>query len=67
MAANKFLIPSSIVYGPGAVESIGDLVAGLSVKKVLIVTDKVMVQLGNVETVANALKKKKSIMRYSIR
>ena len=58
MAANKFLIPSSIVYGPGAVESIGDLVAGLSVKKVLIVTDKVMVQLGNVETVANALKKK---------
>jgi alcohol dehydrogenase class IV len=58
LAANKFLIPSSIVYGPGAVESIGDLVAGLSVKKVLIVTDKVMVQLGNVETVANALKKK---------
>lgn len=58
MAGTKFLIPSSIIYGPGAVEGIGDLVSGLNVKKVLVVTDKVMVQLGNVETVVNALKKK---------
>lgn len=58
MAGTKFLIPSSIIYGPGSIESIGDLVLGLNVKKVLIVTDKIMVQLGNVETVAAALKKK---------
>jgi alcohol dehydrogenase class IV len=58
LAGTKFLIPSSIIYGPGSIESIGDLVLGLNVKKVLIVTDKIMVQLGNVETVAAALKKK---------
>lgn len=58
MAGIKFLIPSSIVYGPGAVESIGEQVAGQCVKKVLIVTDKIMVQLGNVEIVSKALGKK---------
>ena len=58
MQSVKFLTPSVIVYGAGAVNAVGEETAKLGVKKVLIVTDKIMVQLGNVELVTKSLEAK---------
>lgn len=58
MEAKKFFIPTNIIYGPGSVNSVGEAAANLCLKKVLIVTDKVMIKIGNTDAALNSLKEK---------
>lgn len=52
--ANRFLIPKNIVSGKGAIEEAGSYMKDLGTKA-LIVTDKIMVQIGNVSKVTEML------------
>jgi len=54
--SNVFLVPSKIVSGVGSVHEIGNNIQGKG-SKALLVTDKFMVQFGNVEKVTAALEK----------
>ena len=49
-----FLVPSKILSGVGAINELGANIKGKG-NKALIVTDKFMVQFGNVAKVTNAL------------
>lgn len=53
--AREFIIPGQIVTGAGALQ-MAESALGQFGKKAMIVTDKVMIQLGNCEKVENALK-----------
>lgn len=53
--ANLFLTPAKIISGSSALEDAGSSLATLG-KKALIVTDRMMVQLGNLDKVLNILK-----------
>lgn len=54
--ANQFIMPKQIFYGEGALEQAAPAIAGCG-SKALIVTDPVMVKLGNVRSVTEMLKK----------
>ncbi len=51
---NHFVMPKRLYYGEGALENASDTLAAFG-KKALIVTDPVMVQLGNVKHVTDVL------------
>lgn len=51
---NQFIMPSKVIYGENALENAKPFLSGLG-KKALIVTDKFMVDLGNVKLVTNVL------------
>lgn len=53
--AKEFIIPGQIITGSGALD-MAESVLGKFGKKAMIVTDKVMIELGNCEKVENALK-----------
>ncbi|MGN1191191.1 MAG: iron-containing alcohol dehydrogenase [Dorea sp.] len=53
--AREFIVPGQIITGSGALD-MAESVLGQLGKKAMIVTDKVMIQLGNCEKVENALK-----------
>jgi len=53
---NIFLVPQKILSGQGSIQELGQHIQGKG-KKALIVTDKFMVQFGNVEKVTNVLDK----------
>lgn len=53
--AREFIVPGQIITGSGALD-MAEAVLGQLGKKAMIVTDKVMIQLGNCEKVENALK-----------
>ncbi|MCY6483060.1 iron-containing alcohol dehydrogenase [Clostridium aestuarii] len=54
--ANKFLVPNNIVSGKGAIEEAGNYIKELG-SKALIVTDKIMIEIGNVSKVTDVLEK----------
>ena len=54
--AREFIVPGQIITGSGALTMAEETLKGLG-KKALIVTDKVMIQLGNCAKVETALKK----------
>lgn len=54
--ANQFIMPRHIFYGEGALEQAASAIAGCG-SRALIVTDPVMVKLGNVSSVTEMLKK----------
>ena len=54
MEAKQFLCPPQIFYGEDALELAGEKLADLG-KKALIVTDKMMVQLGYIENLTKVL------------
>lgn len=54
--ANQFIMPGQIFYGEGALEQAAASVAGFG-RKALVVTDSVMVRLGNIDTVTGMLEK----------
>lgn len=54
--AREFIVPGQIITGSGALD-MAESELGRFGKKAMIVTDKVMIQLGNCEKVENALKK----------
>lgn len=51
---NQFIMPSKVIYGENALENAKPFLNGLG-EKALIVTDKFMVDLGNVKLVTNVL------------
>ena len=51
---NQFIMPSKVIYGENALENAKPFLSDLG-KKALIVTDKFMVDLGNVKLVTNVL------------
>lgn len=53
--AKEFIVPGQIITGSGAL-NLAESVLGKLGRKAMIVTDKVMIQLGNCEKVENALK-----------
>ena len=53
--AREFIVPGQIISGSGALNMAEEVLKGLG-KKALIVTDKVMIQLGNCAKVETALK-----------
>lgn len=53
--AKEFIVPGQIITGSGALD-LAESVFGKLGRKAMIVTDKVMIQLGNCEKVENALK-----------
>lgn len=53
--AREFIVPGQIITGSGALTMVEETLKGLG-KKALIVTDKVMIQLGNCAKVETALK-----------
>ena len=53
--AREFIVPGQIITGSGALNMAEETLKGLG-KKALIVTDKVMIQLGNCAKVEAALK-----------
>ena len=53
--AREFIVPGQIITGSGALD-MAEATLGQLGKKAMIVTDKVMIQLGNCEKVENALK-----------
>lgn len=53
--AREFIIPGQIISGSGALDMAKEAIRGLG-KKAMIVTDKVMIQLGNCAKVEEALK-----------
>ncbi len=53
--AREFIVPGQIITGSGALDMAENTIGQLG-KKALIVTDKVMIQLGNCAKVENALK-----------
>ncbi len=53
--AREFIVPGQIITGSGALTMAEETLKGLG-KKALIVTDKVMIQLGNCAKVETALK-----------
>lgn len=53
--AREFIVPGEIISGSGALDMAEKAIGGLG-KKALIVTDKVMIQLGNCAKVEEALK-----------
>ena len=53
--AKEFIVPGLIITGSGALE-LAESELGKLGRKAMIVTDKVMLQLGNCEKVENALK-----------
>lgn len=53
--AREFIVPGQIITGSGALDMAEASIGQLG-KKAMIVTDKVMIQLGNCEKVENALK-----------
>lgn len=53
--AKEFIVPGQIITGSGALD-LAESVLGKLGRKAMIVTDKVMIQLGNCEKVENALK-----------
>lgn len=55
MSAFQILMPSTLLYGAGCLDLLGERVRPLG-KKALIVSDKVMTDSGNVEKVVNILK-----------
>lgn len=55
--AREFIIPGQIISGSGALDMAEETLKGLG-KKALIVTDKVMIDLGNCEKVEQALSNK---------
>lgn len=56
--ANEFIVPGQIISGAGALETAKETLAKLG-KKALIVTDKVMIDLGNCKHVETVLKEEK--------
>ena len=54
--AREFIVPGQIISGAGALDMAQGALAQFG-KKALIVTDKVMIELGNCEKVENVLKK----------
>ena len=61
--AREFIIPGQIISGSGALDMAEGVLKGLG-KKALIVTDKVMIQLGNCAKVEAALKNQ--VVEYAI-
>lgn len=55
MDKRVFQMPSQIVVGSGAVENVGEETLRLKAEKPLVVTDEVMVKVGNVERVTSVL------------
>jgi alcohol dehydrogenase class IV len=55
LPTRTFLIPSVLITGSGSSESVGDEIKKLGVKKGLLVTDKVISELGLLEGVKKAL------------
>lgn len=53
--AREFIVPGQIISGPGALDMAEQALKGLG-KKALIVTDQVMIQLGNCAKVEAALR-----------
>jgi len=53
--AREFIVPSQIVTGSGALESVKEIIKQFG-KKALIVTDAVMIKLGNLKKVEDVLK-----------
>lgn len=53
--AKEFIVPGQIITGSGALD-LAESVLGKLGRKTMIVTDKMMIQLGNCEKVENALK-----------
>lgn len=53
--AREFIVPGQIISGPGALDMAEQALRGLG-KKALVVTDKVMIQLGNCAKVEKALR-----------
>lgn len=51
----QFSIPSSIAFAPGCAETVGHLVRGLEVKKVLFVYDSALAQTGIISKISTAL------------
>jgi len=58
MKAYEFLEPSTIIYGENALEKATDKIKRLG-KKALVVSDKVMTEIGNVKKVTDMLEKQK--------
>jgi alcohol dehydrogenase class IV len=58
MKAYEFLEPSTIIYGENALEKATDKIKRLG-KKALVVSDKVMTEIGNVKKVTDILEKQK--------
>ena len=61
--AREFIVPGQIISGSGALNMAEEVLKGLG-KKALIVTDKVMIQLGNCAKVEAALKNQ--VVEYAI-
>ena len=53
--AREFIVPGQMISGSGALDMAGETLGSLG-KKAMIVTDKVMIELGNCAKVENALK-----------
>ena len=61
--ANQFIMPGQIFYGEGALEQAAASVAGFG-RKALVVTDSVMVRLGNIDTVTGMLGRGKTVISW---
>jgi len=55
VSARAFLVPPALILGSGASEKVGEEVGKLGVKKGLIVTDEVLLKLGVLEGIEQAL------------
>ena len=55
VSARAFLVPPALIFGSGASEKVGEEVGKLGVKKGLIVTDEVLLKLGVLEGIEQAL------------
>ena len=55
MLARSFLVPPALIFGSGASEKVGEEIGKLGVKKGLIVTDEVLLKLGILEGIEQAL------------
>ena len=55
VSARAFLVPPVLIFGSGASEKVGEEVGKLGVKKGLIVTDEVLLKLGVLEGIEQAL------------
>lgn len=64
--AREFIVPGQIITGSGALTMAEETLKGLG-KKALIVTDKVMIQLGNCAKVETALKIRESTMQFILK
>ena len=67
----EFTLPTKLIYGIGILDSIEDAVAKFKNRKVLLVTDKILVKAGPVGKVKKGFKKEiftiNFLCRFSIR